>query len=352
MRKKLTSSADKAGLVPGTPVLVGRQKAERTSVSVTDYDAQGHFLERRSAEISELMPITMGPTVTWVDVVGLHEIDQIEAIGSAFSIHPLLLEDILNTTQRTKMEEYEDYVYLILKSLSWEDKLIVDQVSIVLGKTFVLTFQERENPEITELHERVRQDQGRLRSMGADFLAHAVLDSIVDRYFVSLEKIREKIELLEVALTGEPTDDALTKLHALRREIISIRRILWPLLDILNSLQRGKSDLFAEPTRFYLSDVYDHAVRALDALEAYRDVTTGLIELYLSLMSQKTNEVMKVLTIIATIFIPITFITSLYGMNFRNMPELNWSWSYPLIWATILIISGLMLWYFRRNRWL
>ena len=352
MYRFLRKRAKKVGQAPGTLVHVGEQKAERVIIQLIDYDDSGYFLERKTDDLAELAAAIETPTITWINVVGLHQVEMIGRIGTTFGIHPLLLEDILNTDQRPKMEQYDQYIYLILKMLQWDEakgRVETEQVSIVLGNTFVLTFQEQEQDVFEPLRQRLRQGKGRLRQTQADYLAYALLDSVVDYYFLILEQLGDRVEALEEELATDPTPKTLQAIHELKREMLFMRKSVWPLREVLRGLQHGDNPLFQETTLLYLRDVYEHTMYII---EIFRDMVAGMLDIYLSSVSNKLNEVMKVLTVIATLFIPLTFITSLYGMNFQYMPELQWRWGYPLTWLVILFAGGAMLLYFRRKGWL
>jgi magnesium transporter len=324
-------------------------------VTVIDYDGAGHFEERDATDISRLSETRETAPVTWINVAGLHHLEVMEAIGQGFGIHPLLLEDILNTEQRPKIEQYDNYLYMILKLIRWHEEsgaIETEQISIVLGGRFVLTFQEQEKDIFDPLRQRIRSGKGRIRQQGADYLAYSLLDIVVDHYFLILEHLGEQVELLEDELVADPDAATLQRIHDLKREMLHLRRSVWPLREVISGLQRGESALFQESTLIYLRDVYEHTIQVIDTIETYRDIVSGLLDIYLSSVSNKMNEVMKVLTIIATIFIPLTFLTGLYGMNFQYFPELQWRWAYPVLWLILITISGVMLAYFRRKGWL
>jgi magnesium transporter len=290
-----------------------------------------------------------------MNVDGLHQVEILEKLGECYGLHPLVLEDILNTDQRPKMEDYGEYIYIVLKALDYNDKsneIETEQISLILGSNFVFSFQEREGDTFDPIRERIRNGKGRIRSMGADYLAYALVDSIVDNYFIILEKLGEKIEFLEDKLVSHPTPETLQTIHHLRREMIFLRKAVWPLREVINSLERGESSLVKESTRLYLRDVYDHTIQTIDTIETYRDMVSGMLDIYLSSVSNRLNSVMKVLTIIATIFMPLTFLAGVYGMNFKYMPELGWRWGYPLIWLIMVGIGVLMLIFFRKKKWL
>jgi len=344
----------KIGLPPGTPIFVGEKKAERVRITILDYD-EAHFQEREVREIEECFSYKDTPTVSWINVDGIHQVDIIEKIGKHFVLHPLIREDIVNTEQRPKMEDFGPYIYTVLKMLIFdeeENEIKIEQVSLILGENFVLSFQEREGDIFEPLRERIKNGKGRVRKMGADYLAYSLLDAVVDDYFIILEKLGEKIEEMEEKLVTDPKPETLQDIHKLKREMIYLRKSTWPLRELIHGMERGESPLIKDSSRIYLKDVYDHTIQVIDTVETYRDMLSGMHDTYISIISNKMNEIMKVLTIIATIFIPLTFIAGVYGMNFKFMPELGWRWSYFVIWGIIVIIAVLMLTYFRRKKWL
>jgi magnesium transporter len=286
----------------------------------------------------------------------MHQVDIIEKLGRHFELHPLTLEDILNTGQRPKLEDFESYVFVVLKMLSCNGPtgtVQSEQVSLVIGQNFVISLQERAGDVFEPIRDRIRNSKGRIRRMGADYLAYALMDAVVDNYFVILEKLGERVESLEEELVGSPTENTLQQIHSLKREMIFLRRSVWPLREVISGLERGESSLVGESTGVYLRDVYDHTIQIMDTIESLRDMVSGMLEIYLSSMSNKMNAAMKVLTVIATIFIPLSFFAGVYGMNFEHMPELRWRWVYPYgFWAAIVGVVALMLVLFRRKKWL
>jgi magnesium transporter len=278
-----------------------------------------------------------------------------EKLGECYGFHPLVLEDILNTDQRPKMEDYGDYLYIVLRMLSYNDKstqIETEQVSLILGPNFLFSFQENQGDVFDPVRERIRTGKGRIRKMGADYLAYALLDLIVDNYFMIMEKLGETIEFLEEKLVAQPVPETLQTIHQLKRELIFLRKAVWPLREVIGGLQRGELTLIKEATRVYLRDVYDHTIQVIDTIETFRDMISGMLDIYLSSVSNRLNSVMKVLTIIATIFMPLTFLAGIYGMNFKYFPELEWRWSYPVFWLVSLLISVSMLLYFKKKNWL
>ena len=343
-----------AGLPPGALMHIGERKTEKVKITVIKYD-ETHFKENEVKSIEECFPLKEKSAVTWINIDGLHEGQIIEKIGTHLGIHPLVLEDIMNTGQRPKTEDFEEYLFIVLKMFyhNKNDNEITDeQVSVITGSNYIVSFQEREGDIFNPIRERLRSGKGRIRKMGADYLTYSLVDSVVDNYFITLEKLGEKIEFLEEELVENPTTEILQEIHHLKRGLIILRKSIWPLRELINTLERGESSLVKETTLLYLRDVYDHTIQVIDTVETFRDMLSGMLDIYLSIISNRMNEVMKVLTIIATIFIPLTLVAGIYGMNFKYMPELEWRWAYPLVILVMVVIGVFMLIYFRRKRWL
>ena len=354
MFRFIKKRSKKAGLPPGTLVHIGEKKVERVKITIIDYD-EAQLKEKEVERVEECFPFRDKPYVTWINIDGIHQVAILEKLGKHFGLHPLLLEDIMHTEQRPKMEDFEDYIFVVLKALYYDEKdneIKPEQVSLILGSTFVISFQEGEGDVFNTIRERIRKAKGRIRKMKADYLAYALVDTIVDHYFIVLEKLGEKIENMEEDLVTNPTPETLQAIHTLKRELIFLRKSVWPLREAVNSLERGESSLIHESTDIYLRDVYDHTIQVIDTIETFRDMVSVMLDIYLSSVSNKMNEVMKVLTIIATIFIPLTFIASIYGMNFKYIPELEWHWGYPAILFVMVAVGISMLAFFRRKRWL
>lgn len=344
----------KAGLPPGTLIHIGTRKTERPRIAFLHYD-EGAVEEKEADKVEECFAFKETPGVTWVNVDGLHEIQILEKLGSCYGLHPLVLEDILNTDQRPKVEDYGDYLYIVLRMLSIEkssDSIESEQISLILGPNYVFSFQERRGDVFDPVRERIRTGKGRMRKMGADYLAYALIDAIVDNYFVVLEKLGEEIESLEEELVQDPRTSTLREIHRLKRELIFLRKAVWPLREVIGSLERGECPLVREATTLYLRDVYDHVIQVVDTLETFRDMLSGMLDIYLSSVSNRMNAVMKVLTVIATVFMPLTFLAGVYGMNFKYMPELEWRWGYPFIWLVMIVIGAFMMLFFKRKKWL
>jgi magnesium transporter len=354
MNKVIKKMSKKVAQPPGTLIHVGEQKAESVTLNLIRY-SKDIFEEKKMEAPDEFLLEKDFKGVCWVDISGIHDIPTIETIGSTFNIHALVQEDILNTHQRPKFENYEDYHFVVLKMLQYDTEakeIMSEQVSFVLGPNFLLTFQEQEGDVFNPVRERLQKALGRIRKRSADFLLYTLIDAVVDHYFLVLEAMGEELEILEDQLLENPTPEVLHAVHKLKREIIFLKKAVWPLRELINTLQKTESQLVKNDTKLYLRDVYDHTVQVIDTVETYRDMVSGLQDLYLSSVSNKMNEVMKVLTIIATIFIPLTFIAGIYGMNFEFMPELKWKIGYFFIWGLMLVIALIMLLYFRRKKWL
>ncbi len=354
MPRLIKRRSRKAGLPPGTLIHIGEKKVEALKITIMDYD-EAHFQEKETKAVEECFAFKDTPGVTWINIDGLHQIDFLEKLGECYGFHPLVLEDILNTDQRPKMEDYGDYLYIVLRMLSYKDQgreIETEQVSLILGPNFVFSFQEKEGDSFDPIRQRIRNNKGRIRKMGADYLAYALIDSIVDNYFIIMEKLGETIEFLEEELVTHPVPETLRTIHQLKRELIFLRKAVWPLREVIASLERGELTLIKEATRLYLRDVYDHTIQVIDTIETFRDMISGMLDIYLSSVSNRLNSVMKVLTIIATIFMPLTFLAGIYGMNFKHFPELEWRWSYPLFWLVSALITISMLLYFKKKKWL
>jgi magnesium transporter len=354
MPKIMKKSSKKSGLPPGSLVYIGEKTTYKTRISVIDYST-GKFDEKEVKKIEECIKLKRKPSVSWINVDGLQEVEIIEKLGNCFEIHPLVLEDILNTDQRPKIEDYENYIFIILKMLYVEEKtheIHSEQVSLILGNNFVISFQETIGDVFDSVRERIRKGKGRIRKMESDYLAYSLIDSIVDNYFIILEKIGEKVEDLEKDVITNPTPDVLQQIYNLKREMIYLRKSVWPLREVINGLLREESKLINKKTYVYLKDLYDHTIQTIDTIETFRDMISGMLDVYMSSVSNKMNEVMKVLTIFAAIFIPLTFIAGIYSMNFQNMPELSWQWGYFFIIALMAFVGATLLLYFKRKKWL
>ena len=350
--KLVTKRSRKTGLPPGTLVHIGESKTGKVTIATFNY-AGTRCDERQDPPLDGLAPPTDG-SVTWVDVGGVHKMEILESFGKQFQLHSLLLEDIANTDQRPKLDDYETCLFLVMKMLSVTDRqdIIVEQVSLVLGRNFVLSFQENGTDVFKPVRDRLRGGKGRLRQSGADYLLYALVDAIVDQYFSVLEALGEKIEALQDLVVSDPKPETLQQIHALKRQLLFLRRAVWPLREAMNGLSRSECPLLQEPTKVFFRDVYDHVVQIVDTIETLREMVSACLDIYLSSISYRLNAVMKVLTIITTIFMPLTFIVGVYGMNFEHMPELQWKWGYPAVLGVMAVVGVGMLVAFRKKRWI
>ncbi|MEN3974256.1 magnesium/cobalt transporter CorA [Emcibacter sp. SYSU 3D8] len=327
------------------------QEAAPTSVRTVSYDAAA-LHEHDGVAPSQLATLRNASDVLWIDVTGLRDTRTIEEVGAAFGIHKLTLEDITNTHQRPKVETFDHYVFIVMKMLDHSDAGLTEQMAIIVGDDYLITFQERPGDCFDATRARLKRVGGQLRSEGPDRLAHALIDAVIDNFFPLLENYGELIENLEDLVVSQPEPSHVERLHAIKRDLLEIRRAVWPTRELVNALIRDEHHLFCDSTRIYLRDCYDHAIQLMDIVETYREIASGLLDVYLSSMSARMNEIMKVLTIIATIFIPLSFFAGIWGMNFENMPELKEPWAYPAALAFMATIAGGLLVYFRRKGWL
>lgn len=343
----------KTGMAPGSLVHVGVRRIDKASISVIEYDENG----TRSIDVDDpgdLAYFRDSVKTSWVNIDGLHNTSLLGAIGEVFGLHPLVLEDMLNTEQRPKIEDYGDYIYIAIKQLFIDEatgELITEHESIILGKGFVISAGESRTKMFEPVRDRL-ENNCRMRKLNEDYLAYALLDAIIDNYFDVLEKVGDRVEAVEELLMTNPNRDTLRQINDLKRDSLFIHKNIWPLREVTNLLERGENQLVRDNTRLYIRDLYDHVIQAMDTTEVYRDILSGLLDVYLSSISNRMNEVMKVLTVISTIFIPLTFLAGIYGMNFRYMPELEWRWGYFALIGVMLAIAGVMLAFFRRKKWL
>jgi magnesium transporter len=347
-RRRIPSPAEKT--LPND-----KQPLQPVTLSFLKYENGAPLKEIQSASFSEDMYFMNLSGVTWLDIDGVYQTEILAAVAEHANLHPLVVEDIHNTYQRPKAEEYEDYLYIVLKMISWNETAMevrAEQVSMILGGGFVLSFKEDPGDIFDPIRIRIREGKGRICKSGADYLAYALLDQVVDNYFLVLENLAEQIEELEEELITKPGTATLQSIHHLKRELIFLRKSVWPLREAISNLERGESPLIKTETLIYLRDVYDHTIQVIDTIETFRDMVSGMLDIYLSSVSNRMNEVMKVLTVIATIFIPLTFISGVYGMNFTYMPELQWRWGYFIIWGVMIVTAIGMLIYFKRKGWL
>jgi len=355
MKKTSASQAAvKTGLAPGTIVYVGNKAKKDLFIDVFDYNKDS-LAEKQLKNIEEAFAYENKETVTWINVNGLNHVNEIEKLGKDFELHPLIIEDIANTKQRPKLDEHEEYVFVVLKMLYFDkdQNLKFENISFVQGSNYLLSFQESDGDVFDSVRERLRNSKGRVRSQGADYLLYALMDAIVDNYFNLMEVMGEKIEELEENLFEEKSNnDLIQEIHNLKREILRIRRAVYPLRDVVNRMDKVEASLVTEKTQLYLRDLYDHVIQVSESIDIQRELIWSLMDMYMTTISNRMNEVMKVLTIMATIFIPLTFIAGVYGMNFENIPELKFQYGYFVLWGVMVVVFLGMLYYFKRREWL
>ena len=355
----ISISSKKAGLPPGTPVHTGEQKVEETKITIYDYnkDSLSFLPEAKNEDISRLLKTD---TVTWINITGLHNINFIEAVGKTADLHPLIIEDILNTKQRPKLDPGDKNIFIVIKTNFFnEEKNIIEfeQISIILSKNHVITFQEQDNNIFNNIIKRIEKNMGRLRKSGADYLAYAILDVIVDNYFALLEVMGDRIEDIEDRIMENSDPENLHKIHGIKKELIYIRKSIWPLREVISGLERIETNFIKKSTHIFLRDLYDHTIQVVDTVEIFRDLIAGILDIYISTVSNKMNEIMKTLTVFMAVFIPLTLITGIYGMNFNhnkspyNMPELNWFYGYPFAICLMVVISTILLAIFKKKKW-
>jgi magnesium transporter len=339
---------------PGTLTHIGEKKTDRITISELSFNKDDIF-EKTDLNIDEYEVKKDFKGVSWLNITGIHDTSIIEKIGKKIDLHGLVLEDILNTFQRPKIEDFDDYMFLVLKMLSYDQEkkeVNSEQISLIIAPQLVITFQEKEGDVFQPVRERIRKGRKKIRGRNSDYLFYALVDAIVDHYFLIMEAIGEDIENIEAQLLENSKPENLHMVQRLRKELIFLRKAVWPLREIINTLLRGESKLIHKSTLIFLRDVYDHTIQVIETTETFRDLVSGLQDLYLSSVSNRMNDIMKVLTIIATIFIPLTFIAGIYGMNFEFMPELKWKLGYFLVWIFMICIGIGMFIYFKRKKWL
>ena len=354
MPKSFRRMARKVGMPPGSLVYTGDKGHLPAKITITRYN-ENEIVERHFDSFAECQLVGDPGEVTWINVSGISKVTDLEKVGECFKIHPLVLEDILEVGQRPKVEDYDNYLYIVLNSIlpvPEGEKLMAEEISLVLGPHYLLSFFAGDGDLYAPIRERLLQAKGRIRKLGADYLAYSLIDLVVDNYFVELEKFGDQMESLEDEVVANPSPQTLHDVHRFKNDMIMLRKSLWPLREVIARLERRESPLISESLGNYFRDVYDHTIIAIDTVETYRDILSGMLDIYLSSMSNRLNSIMKVLTIIATIFMPLTFITSLYGMNFKHMPELQWEYGYFMVLGMVVVVAVSMLEYFRRQRWI
>lgn len=354
MTRFIKNISKKTGAAPGTLIHIGEKKSERPVITLIEYDDSGSS-QRILSSMPELesLPEKSG-MIRWINIDGLHDIHLIASVGKIFKIHPLTLEDIVNTGHRPKAEDFGNYICAIIKMLYYHRPAGViesEQVSLIILKDNLISFQEQPGDVFEPIRKRIQEGMGRIRHAGSDYLAYTLLDTVVDHYYQILESFGEEIEELEEALLENSRPELLERIHEMKRETVYLRKQIWPLRETIVMLSHDDTSIISEQSRIFFRDVHDHTIQVIEIIESYRDILTGLLDLYMSSVGNRMNEVMKVLTIIATIFIPITFVAGIYGMNFKFMPELNWHWGYAWAWGLMLGIVVMMLLYFKKKKW-
>lgn len=349
--RKKTSKGKKAGLPPGTLVYTGQKRIEVPDLSVIAFTADNIYTSKSLKDV--VFPVIEG--VLWIDIRGLHETELVRELGSKFGIHPLALEDIVDISQRPKFDHYDEGFLILMEAYTFnpdELRMVAEQISIYCGKGFVLSFQEDAKDIFPGIRDRLNFSQGRIRRYGTDYLTYALIDDVVDRYFVTLEAVSDIVESLEIEISENPSFETKNKIHMMKRAVIEMRRGMTPLRDAMSMLMRSDSNLISDNTSPYLQDLYGNVLQVIEMTDTNRDILSGLQDLYLSEISYRMNKVMQTLTIVATIFIPLTFVAGIYGMNFDHMPELHWKNGYFMVWGVMILISAILLLLFRRNKWL
>ncbi len=342
----------KHGLPPGTLVFTGDRHADAAEVALVQYSDE---VATHNAAQNAVPVAKEGPFITWFDLRGLHNVPVIEQLGQQYNVHPLVLEDLLDTQQRPKFEDYDNGIFIIAQALTFDEEtrsIQTEQIGIFAGEGFVLSFQEKPDDTFASVRDRILNGGGRIRKRGADYLVYALLDTIVDHYYIVLDKLEEVIDAQEHEVLTNPGEMSKGNIHQLKLQVLSLRKSVHPLREALNSFSRSESTFVQESTRVYIRDIYDHTIQIIDSIESWRDILNGLFDLYLSQLSFRMNNVIQVLTIISTIFIPLTFLAGVYGMNFDNMPELHWKYGYFMVWGVMVFVALGLLYLFRRRKWL
>jgi magnesium transporter len=353
---RLSRKAKKIGIPPGSLIYTGDQTLRTTGISLYLFNDES-YTEKKPATIEEALALMQPGMKAWLNINGISDPKLVDAIGKKFKLHPLLLEDIMNPCQRPKLDDYKDYLYITIRLLQLSNQgqglnLKDQQLSIVLGDKFIITFIEEDYEALKIIRERLEKPTSRMRLRGTDYLAYALLDMIVDSYFLSLEQMDNRLEVLEESIFNDPSPQVLRNMQKSKRELALLRKTIWPIREVINHFKRNEANFITDTTRLYANDVYDHTIQAIETIESFRDIIAGMLDMYLSNINQKMNEIMKVLTVVATIFVPLTFISSLYGMNFHNMPELSTTWGYPAVLTLMALIASYMLYVFHKKKWI
>lgn len=354
MSNVLKKRIKKHGLPPGTLVQINESIGKKAKISIIEYDPN-KIRYKENATIEDCLEFVSHPSITWINICGNPDTKLIGSLGKKLGFHPLMLEDIMHTGQRTKIDNYKDSLFVVLRTLKYchqAQSIKDEQVSFILGPNYVISFLESSPEVFNPILHQLKVINSRIRKRGADFLCYSLIDCIVDLYFLVLEEVDERLDSLEEELITHPSPQTLKKIQQKKREITSLRKSIWPLRELIKKFQRIDSVLVKETTKLYMQDIYDHTIQAIEIIDSFRDISNGLLDMYMSTMSQKMNEIMKVLTIVATIFVPLTFIASVYGMNFKHMPEIDWDGGYYLVLGVMISTALIMIAYFKRKNWI
>jgi len=354
MKNRTSTYKKKLGTTPGSVVYTGKKQSEKLFIESFNYTSE-NVEEKELFDVVDTFDYKSSNSVTWININGLNHTNDIEKIGEHYNLHPLVLEDIVNIGQRPKIDEYDNYLFVVLKMLYYnkDENIVSEQVSFILGENYVLSFQEAEGDVFDSIRNRIRTSKGRIRTLGSDYLLYALIDAVVDHYYIVIETLGNKIEDLEDNLfSGFSQKEISQQIQDLKREVLRIRRAIFPLREIINRIEKTENRLIKKKTLQFYRDVYDHIIQISENIDIYREMIWGLMDMYMTTISNKMNEVMKVLTIIATIFIPLTFIAGIYGMNFDNMPELHYKYGYFILWGIMIVLFLGMIYYFKKKKWL
>ena len=344
----------KLGKSPGSVIYTGNKATKKLFIEAFDYNTE-QCIDKELNNVEEAFDFKGSDSVTWININGLNHVDDIEKLGNHYNLHPLVLEDIVSISQRPKIDEHDDYLFVVVKMLYYDtdERIVSEQVSFILGKGYVLSFQESEGDVFDSVRERIRQGKGRVRTMQADYLLYILMDAIVDHYFTIIEVLGDKIEDFETSIFSGNVNQSINKdIQDLKREILKVRRAIFPLREVVSRIEKHESTLILKKTKTFYRDIYDHLIQVSENIDIYREMIWSLMDMYMTTISNKMNEVMKVLTIMASIFIPLTFIAGIYGMNFDYIPELHYRYAYPILWGVMILIFLGMLYYFKRKKWL
>lgn len=354
MARFLKKTHAAAGQAPGEMIFVGERKMEKPTIKIIDYD-ETDLAEKDIQAIHEATSHKNTDTVTWININGVHDKQLIESVGKSFDLHALVLDDIVNTGRRPSMDDYDNYLFFTLKMMRYdetENKIISEQLSMVLGRSFLITFQERQGDVFEPIRERIRRQKGRIRKVGVDYLAYALLDIITENYIIIIERLGEQIEDLENEILENPTREILSRINDYKREMNYLRKTVRPVREFMQQLSRIDSDLIHEQNIPFIKDLLDLSTQAVEVIDTYREMLSDYLEIYNTGVNNRLNEIMKVLTIFSAVFIPLTFIAGIYGTNFENVPELSFKYSYFIFWGILVVIAISMLRFFKRKKWL